>query len=170
MNAILIILGFILLIVGHQLPWVFVATAGFISGLFLAEHPVLALSGMSLITFSTGLALVSGLLVIYLKRFMVVLAGFLAGVYVCNYLPEALHWDIGGISWPVLILVGAIFAILILVWYGLPLIVVSSIAGATLVVQYIQFHTISEVPLFIILLIFGIIAQYVLMQYNRSEG
>ena len=29
MNAVVIVLGFILLTIGHQLPWVFVAAAGY---------------------------------------------------------------------------------------------------------------------------------------------
>lgn len=170
MNAIMVILGFIILATGHQLPWVFVATVSFISGIFLGEQSYVPLSGVKLITFSLGLALVSGLLVIYFKRFMVALAGLLSGAYVCYYLPNSLGWNTSWISLPVLVLSGAICAGLILAWYSLPLILVSSIAGATIVIQYVQFQRINELFLFIIFLLFGITAQWVLMQYSRPEG
>jgi hypothetical protein len=170
MNALIIILGFIILVAGNQLPWIFVAAVGFIGGIYLGEHAFLALSGIKLVLFSMGIALICGLLVIYFKRVMVVLAGFLCGVYVCYYLPESLGWSTSWISLPVLILVGAIFAVLILVWFSLPLILVSSLTGATLVIQYIQFQRINEFFLFIIMFLFGITAQWVLLQYSRPEN
>jgi len=170
MDALIVILGFIILVAGHQLPWIFVATVGFVAGIFLGEQQILALSGLKLITFSIGLAIVSGLLVIYFRRIMVVLAGFLSGAYVCYFLPKSLGWSTSWVSLPVLLIAGAICAVIILIWYSLPLILVSSLTGATLVIQYVQFQRISELFLFIIFFLFGITAQWVLLQYSRPTS
>jgi hypothetical protein len=167
MNAAIVILGFIILVAGHQLPWIFVATVGFIAGNFMGEQPILALSGIKLITFSVGVAIVSGLLVIYFRRAMVVLASFISGVYICYYLPKSLGWSTSWISLPVLLLAGAICAVIVLIWYSFSLILASSLTGSTLVIQYIQFQRISEIFLFLIFLFFGITAQWILMQYSR---
>jgi hypothetical protein len=51
MNALVIVLGFILLTIGHQLPWVFVAAAGYLLGNLVGQQPFLGLSGLSLTFF-----------------------------------------------------------------------------------------------------------------------
>ena len=170
LNAIFIVLGFVILIIGNQLPWLFVASVGFIAGYTLGQQPLIGLSGIPLIMFSSGFALIGGLLVIYIKRVMLILSGFLAGVYICQYLPPALGWSSEWISWFVLLIAGIIAAVLILIWQSLALIFVSSLAGTTLVIQYIQIVRISQVLLFVILLLFGITAQWLLLQYSKPEN
>jgi len=167
MNAVVIVLGFILLTIGHQLPWVFVAAAGYIFGNLVGQQPFLGLSGLSLTFFSIGTAVISGLLVIYFRKFMVVIAGFLAGAYICYYLPTALGWNTAWITWWILVIAGIISAAIIFIWNTLPLILVTSLFGSTLVIQYTSFQMISEILLFVIFFLFGITAQVVLMQYNK---
>jgi len=171
MNALFIVLGFILLTTGQQLPWLFVATAGFMFGNLIGQQPFLGFSGPNLILFAIGTAVISGLLVIYFRKIMVVIAGFLAGVYICYSLPAALDWNTAWISWWVLVIAGLISAAIILVWNTLPLILVTSLTGSTLVIQYTSFQRISELMIFVIFFLFGITAQWVLMQYNKpGEG
>ena len=167
MNALFIVLGFVLLTTGQQLPWLFVAAAGFVLGNFLGQQPFLALSGVSLTLFSVGTAIIGGLLVIFFRRIMLVIAGFLAGAYLCYYLPLALGWSTSWISWWVLLLAGIISAALILIWNSLPLILITSLTGSTLVIQYTSFTQFSELIVFVIFFLFGITAQWVLMQYNK---
>jgi len=170
LNAIFIVLGFVILIIGNQLPWLFVASVGFIAGYTLGQQPLIGLTGIPLIMFSSGFALIGGLLVIYIKRIMLILAGFLTGVYICQYLPPALGWNTEWISWYVLLIAGLIAAVLIFIWQSLALIFVSSLAGTTLVIQYIQIVRIPQVLLFVILFVFGITAQWILLQYSKPEG
>jgi hypothetical protein len=169
LNAVFIVMGFVILITGHQLPWLFVACVGFTAGYILGQQPLIGLSGIPLITFSSGFALIGALLVLYIRRIMLVLAGFLAGVYICQYLPPSLGWNSAWISWYVLVIGGLVAAAIIFIWQSLALIFVSSLAGATLVIQYIQIVRFPEVLLFVILLLFGITAQWLLMQYNRPD-
>ena len=98
---------------------------------------------------------------------MVVIAGFLAGAYICYYLPAALGWNTAWITWWILVIAGIISAAIIFIWNTLPLILVTSLFGSTLVIQYTSFQMISEILLFVIFFLFGITAQVVLMQYNK---
>ena len=171
MNALFIVLGFILLTTGQQLPWLFVAATGFIFGNLIGQQPFLGFSGLNLILFSVGTAVISGLLVIYFRKIMVVLAGFLAGAYICYSLPAALGWKTAWLSWWVLVIAGIVSAAIILIWNTLPLILVTSLTGSTLVIQYTSFQRIGELIIFVIFFLFGITAQWVLMQYNKpGEG
>jgi hypothetical protein len=167
MNALFIVLGFVLLTTGQLLPWLFVAAAGFMFGNLIGQQPFLGLSGISLTLFSLGIAVIGGLLVIYFRKIMVVIAGFLAGAYICYYLPAALGWSTTWISWWVLIIAGIVSAAIILIWNALPLILVTSLTGSTLVIQYTSFKQIGELMIFVIFFLFGITAQWVLMQYNK---
>lgn len=167
MNAVFIVLGFIMLTIGHQLPWVFVAAAGYIFGNLVGQLPFLGLSGLGLTFFSIGTAVIGGLLVIFLRKIMVVIAGFLAGAYICFYLPAALGWNTSWISWWVLVIAGILSAAIIFIWNTLPLILITSLLGSTLVIQYTQFQMIGDLLMFVIFFIFGIAAQVVLMQYSK---
>jgi hypothetical protein len=167
MNALFIVLGFVLLTTGQQLPWLFVAATGFMFGNLIGQQPFLGFSGMNLILFSVGTAVIGGLLVIFFRKIMLVIAGFLAGAYICYYLPMSLGWGTAWITWWVLVMAGIISAALIFIWNSLPLILITSLAGSTLVIQYTSFKQFSEVIIFVIFFLFGITAQWVLMQYNK---
>jgi hypothetical protein len=167
MSAIFIVLGFVLLTTGQQLPWIFVAATGFMLGNLVGQQPFLGLSGINLTLFSIGVAVIGGLLVIYFRRIMVIIAGFLAGAYICYYLPLALGWRTGWVTLWILLLAGIISAAIIFIWNNLPLILVTSLAGTTLVIQYTSFKQSSELVFFVIFFLFGITAQWVLLQYSK---
>jgi len=170
MNVILVIIGFIILVTGQQLPWVFAGSIGIILGYLLGLTSYFNLSGTQLVFFAFGVGVIFGLLVVFFRRIMLILAGFFSGAYVCYYLPGALVWNTDWISVPVVIIAGLVFAALVLIWNALPVIVASSLLGGTIVIQYIQFEKISEVLVFTIFVLFGITAQWVLMQYSRSDS
>lgn len=169
MNAVYVVLGFVLLVTGVQLPWLFVAGMGFLLGNFIGATQSIGMRGIALTLFSAGLGIVLGLLVIYIKRILYVLAGFVAGAYTIAYMPGALGWNTDWISTPVIVIAGLVAALIVFFSQSLALILVSSLVGSTLVIQYARFPNISEVFLFTIFALFGIIAQWVLMQYNRPE-
>ncbi len=170
MNAVYVILGFVLLITGLQLPWLFASGMGFLLANYFGVEPYLGLKGITLLLFSLGFGVIVGLLYIYFKRIVVVLAGFIAGAYICSYLPGALGWNAAWISLPVVLVAGLIAALIIFLWQSLALIFVSSLIGATLVIQFTRFPNISETFLFAIFSVVGILAQWVLMQYNRPDN
>ncbi len=104
------------------------------------------------------------------KRVVIPLAVFAAGVYLCYYLPYALGWSTNWVSLPVVLGCGGIGLIAYLLWRSLPLILISATLGATLVIRHVTLDSIGVTAMFIILLFFGVIAQWVLFQYKQPDN
>jgi hypothetical protein len=166
MNALFIFLGFLILIASNQLPWLFVGAAGFLFGHYLAIEQRLARSPIDMIIFSLSAGALAILLVYYLKRLTIALAAFITGAYIITYIPEILGWSLDWFTWQLAVIVGLILAIVIFFWKTLPLILVSSLLGATLIAQYLNIGSITPTAMFFTFLILGILTQLVLMQYN----
>ncbi len=170
MRLIIIILGFVILVGGNQLYWMFTGVAGFLVGARIAEQIGFNQSEWQQITFATAAGLASTFLSYYLRKPMVILAGFLAGGYFINSMPGVLGWDDILTSWQAFVIAGAISALALILMYNLALIVISSLAGATLIVQNLTFGSVSTQAMFVVFIVFGVIAQWVLMQYTYRPG
>lgn len=171
MQLILIVLGFVSLVGGSQLPWMFVGTIGFIVGSILANYFQLDSSEIQVLTIASAAGMVGIFLTYYLRRIMVLLAGFLAGGYISITLPDVLGWKAILANWQAFVLVGTACAVILLLWQYLALILVSGVLGATLVIQNFNIATVSKEAMFVVLIIFGLTAQYVLLQYTmRPEN
>jgi hypothetical protein len=165
MRLITIVLGFVSLVGGNQLPWMFVGSAGFILGSFLSVGTQFDQSEWQIITVSTAIGMAGIFMTFYLQKLMVMVVGFLAGGYISLTLPGILGWKTPLVEWQAFLLVGAAFSLILFLWYNLALILVSTLAGTTVILQNMSFGTISKEALFVVLFIFGLIAQYVMMQY-----
>lgn len=166
MQLILIVLGFVSLVGGSQLPWMFVGTIGFIAGSLLANYLHFNSSELQVLTVASATGMVGIFLTYYLRRLMVLLAGFLAGGYIGLTLPTVLGWKSILDDWQAFILVGAACAVILLLWQYLALMLVSGVFGATLVIQNFDIPTVSKEAMFVVLIIFGLTVQYVLLQYT----
>ena len=170
MTLIITMLGFVIMVGGNQLPWLFVGGAGFLLGNFIANLLGFNQSEWQVITFSVATGLVGTFLAYYLRKIMVVIAGFLAGGYVAVNLPVILGWTTPWQDWMAFLVVAVVCAVLIALWYSMALIVVSTLVGATIILQTITFGWISQEVMFIVMLIFGIAVQWLLHQYAfRAE-
>jgi len=169
MSAIYVVIGFIILVTGHQSGWLFVGGIGFLLGSLLAEQLHIVKNEVGLIIFSLTSGLIGGLLLAFMRKLLVVLAAFASGGYICLYLPAAMGWDTSWINWIYVSLVGAACALMTLIWGALPLILISSVVGATLIIQNMQFASIGPTGLFIVLTVFGIVSQWILWQYSKSD-
>lgn len=166
MRLITILLGFVLLVGGNQLYWMFVGAVGFFLGTRIAELIGFNQSEWQVLTFALATGLACTFLSYYLKRIMVVLAGFVAGGYVMTSLPAILGWNNVLSGWLAFVIAGALSALILILSYRLSLIVISALAGAILIVQNLTFSNISDQVMFLVLIIFGIVSQWVLMQYT----
>jgi hypothetical protein len=169
MGIILVVIGFILLVAGHQTTWLYVGGVAFLMGSLLAERFNFVQTEIEMIIFSITSGVIGSLLVAYLRKFMVVLAAFLSGGYICFFLPEVLGWDTSWINWVVILLVGLASAIMTLVWGALVLILVSTLLGATLIIRNMSLGSIGPMGMFIVLTIFGLVAQWVLWHYSKPD-
>lgn len=166
MNALLVVIGFIILVAGHQSNWMFVGGIGFVVGSFLVREYRFVQTELESILFALTSGLLGSMLVVYLRKWMVVLASTVCGAYVCYYLPTALAWNTDWISLPILFVAAIASGVLVLIWGALPLILISTLMGVTLIIQYLHLVSISTLTLFIVLLLFGLIAQWLLWQYS----
>jgi len=170
MSAILVVIGFVILVTGHQSGWLYVGGVAFLSGSILADQLNIVHSEIELIIFSLTSGALGALLVAYLRKILVTIAGLISGGYICYYLPVALGWETSWINWFLVTLVGLASAIMIFLWGALPLILISSLLGATLIIQHMTFGPISSTGMFIVLSIFGLIAQWLLWQYSKPDN
>ena len=152
-----VLLGIALLVAGRRLFWLFIGALGFVAGLQIASL---------LPNISEGTALVIGLIAgiafallgIFLQRLAVGIAGFLAGGFIFTTLAARLGLE--GLSPWVIYLIGGLIGIgLVMLLFDWALIVLSSIAGATLILQSFPSQTVAGGVIFLILILAGIIIQ-----------
>ena len=166
MRFITILLGFVLLVGGNQLYWLFVGTVGFFVGARVAELIGFNQSEWQVLTFALATGLACTFISYYLKRAMILVAGFVAGGYVITSLSGILGWNSILSGWLPFVIAGAISALILFLSLNLALILISTLAGATLIVQNLSFGNVSNQAMFVVLIVFGIIVQWVLMQYT----
>ncbi|HEX9117237.1 MAG TPA: hypothetical protein VGA61_14305, partial [Anaerolineae bacterium] len=127
-------------------------------------------------------ALIGALLAVLVQHFAVGLAGFLVGGYLALYLaraaglvtaaaigvPASPAATLAGVAaaatggvpvWIVFLIGGIVGALLVAALFGLALIILSSVAGAGLVVMALQLQGMTELAVFVLLVAAGIIFQ-----------
>src|SRR5574341_1020567 len=134
LNVINLILGGALLVAGRKLFWLFVGAAGFVTGMQLATRFTQSSEGLSIIL-GLVIGIIFALLAIFLQRIAIAIAGFLAGGYILTGLAGMLGLDAGALGWIVYVVGGILGVILVSLLFDWALITLSSLAGASLVIQ-----------------------------------
>ena len=167
MPMITIVVGVFLLAFGCRLFWLFVGAVGFSAGFQLAQYyaggqPEWVLWAIGLV-FGFG----GALLALFFQGLAIGLGGFAAGGYIALHLTAllgatALFWIylVGGV-------IGAFVMYFLFDW---ALISLSSVAGATLIVQSIDWNHIYELLLYGVLILCGVAFQAVWMLRRRSKA
>ena len=169
MNTLFVVIGFILLVAGHQSSWLFVGGISFVLGSQIAEQLNFVHNEIERIIVAFTSAILGSLLVVYMKKLLIILATFVSGGYVCMFLPRTLGWDTTWINWIYVLAAAIASAVITLIWGSMPVILISSLVGATLVVEHLQFGSISPTGLFIVLFIFGLVTQWILWHYGKAD-
>jgi len=132
------ILGGILLLFGRRLFWLFVGALGFVAGV---EGGRQFLHGMPHATILIG-AIVLGLigigLAIFLQKFAIGLAGFVAGSYLALSVLNATAGRTYQFAWVIILVAGLIGLVLMLGIFEWALIGLSSLLGADLLVHSVH--------------------------------
>lgn len=167
-------IGFISLLTGRQLYWLYSGGVAFISTFFLAPLFYNLTAGLNLFFTALGIGVVVAFLTFLVGRIMVALAVFLAGGYLLVIVPRVLGWETDWFSWVAFVIAGLIAAVLVLVWFDFTLIVLSSLTGASLITQTVRMSLFNTNVAFFAMVIFGMVTQAVLMQYwptsEEEEG
>lgn len=167
-SALALIIGAVLLFFGRKLFWLFVGVAGFLAGMDIAGRFVSGPDAAKLII-ALLIGIIGAFLAVIFYRVAVAIAGFFIGGYlaieIASYLglsvPQSLWWIpylIGGI-------VGAVLILLLLDW---ALIVLSSFAGASMIVHAITLRQFNEAIVYIVLAILGILVQAGILLRSRQ--
>ncbi len=157
MHLVIILMGFIILLFGHRLFWLFVAVTGFLVGIefthvILADQPywVMLLGG-----FSAGL--LGALLAIYVERIAFALAGFYAGAYLALILAHG--FGAWGSSMHMLAFGGIIGAVLSILFMDWAIILLSCLVGAGAIVSQLDLVKTIGVIIFVALVAVGTLIQ-----------
>jgi hypothetical protein len=133
----LVIAGALLLLLGRRLYWLLVGAAGFIAGIRLAEHLALPQPPLVILAIALVAGLIGAVLALWLQAAMVAIAGFAIGAACADALfanPTApLQWQT--VPWLAVLVGGVLGAVLVLIVFDWALILLSSLAGAGLLVQ-----------------------------------
>jgi hypothetical protein len=167
MDILNLVIGVSLLIFGRRLFWLFIATVGFVAGFQLAQQyfgvqPAWALWAIGLVVGCGG-----ALLALFFQRLAIGLGGFATGGYIAVYLTSLL--GAAPLIWVYLVggIIGAVVMYLLFDW---ALIFLSSIAGATLIVESISWVPLYEALLYVVLITVGFAFQAVWLSKRKSQA
>ncbi len=159
MNIISILFGVISLTLGRRVFWFFVGIIGFAAGVILAQRFLPGQSELTVLVIALVAGFVGSVLAVALQGLAIWVAGFLAGGYLATALLGLIGWQTGQFAWLPFVLGGIIGAVLMVVLFDWALILLSSLTGASLIVQNVQISPQLTVFAFLALLVVGILIQ-----------
>ena len=164
-----ILIGLILLFAGRRLFWLFVACVGFASGYHYAQQIWAVHSSVLLLILSIAVGGLGAILAIFFQKAAIVIAGFAAGGYVVLTFFDQVARLPAQMAWLPYIIGGIIGAITLFFVFDWALIVLSTLTGATLIVQMAAFNPGIEIALFLVLVIAGMAFQAKTMTSERRS-
>jgi len=126
--------GLLLLLLGRRLYWIFVAGIGFLTGLALAPDLLPGQPEWLILLAALAAAIVGAVLAIVAQRLTIALIGFVAGGGIGLLLLRALGCGGDAPGWIAYLIAGAVGLVLMLALFEWALILLSSLAGANLIV------------------------------------
>jgi hypothetical protein len=115
------------------------------------------------------IGVIFALLAIFLQALVIGIAGFLIGGYILTVLASMIGMDAAGaMTWVIYILGGIIGLILVSILFDWALITLSSLAGASLVVQAFFPQGAAGGLIFLILFILGVVVQGSILRSERE--
>ena len=152
------LVGLVLLVFGRRLYWLFVAGVGFLTGLELAPRLFPDRSEWIVLLTALGLALVGTLLAILAQKFIIALVGLVAGGGIGVLMLRLLGLEGDVLTWVVYAVAGLLGALIVLALFEWGLIVLSSLAGATIIVVGVQDWTgMSQMLAFLAVIVLAIV-------------
>lgn len=159
--------GFIMLVVGRQAYPFFVGGVGYLLGKFLQERVPLIRAEFNEILFPLLIAVLAGILALGIQRVAAWIAGFFSGVYLVYMFPQIVRSVESESPLWMLIAAGVLAAALLIASFDFFMVALSSATGALVVVETLPTQEFSVAVLFIVFVFFGMIAQYIILQYGE---
>ncbi len=170
MPVVNVLVGAALLFFGRKVFWLFVAGAGFVAGLLLANHLLQGPEWVGLII-GIGIGLLAAVLAVLVQRFAIGLAAFLAGGYLAmQFLVPFFHLEHGWLPWMAFIIGGVIGVILVGAFLDWALISLSSLVGAALVAEALNLNNGLGLMAIIVLIAIGVAFQARELREDRHRS
>jgi len=164
------LVGAALLFFGRKAFWLFVAGAGFVAGISLANQMLQGPEWVSLII-GLGIGFLAALLAVLVQRFAISLAGFLVGGYLfMQFLVPFFHLEHGWLPWLAFILGGVVGVALVGAFLDWALIILSSLAGASLIIEGFNLRDVLGFLVFITLIVIGMSYQARELREDRRKS
>ncbi len=163
-----LVAGAILLAGGRRLYWLLVGLVGFVLGFALAGE---LLEGPPWLILGAGLVagLVASVLAVFFQKIVLAAAGFLIGGLAVIWWSGEMGWGETWWVWGLALLAGALGAALTRTVFEVALVLLSSVFGATLVLEALQRPTDQTSLLFVVLVSGGVVVQFLTTGRRRSR-
>ncbi len=167
MNPANVIIGILLLTLGRKLFWLFVGSLGFLAGLQLAEQYF----GTQPLWLAWAVAMIFGLLgtllAVFFQNVAIVVGGFLAGSTIAAYIAMLFGITVNPL---INLCFGIVGTIVLYALFDYALIGLSSIVGATVIVDEIVWSPRLEMISYTLLIVSGILFQTILWRMKKSKS
>jgi hypothetical protein len=163
-----VLIGVGLLFFGRRAFWLFVAAAGFLAGLSLANNLLQGPEWVGLVV-GLGIGLLAALFAVLVQRFAIGAAGFLVGGYIALQTLPLFNLEGGWATVLAFMIGGVIGLILVGIFLDWALISLSSLAGAALVVDALSLEAGLGTVVFVILVVVGVVFQARELQGGRRK-
>jgi len=162
-NTINLLLGAVLLVAGRKLFWLFVGIIGFVTGMQVAAR---FWNGPEWTAILIGIivGIIFGLLAVFIEALAIGAAGFLAGGFILTTFTNMLGLNDGFLFWVLYAIGGIIGILLVMFLFDWALIILSALAGASLIAQSLFPGAGAAGWIFILLFIVGILIQAFTLQ------
>jgi hypothetical protein len=164
-----VLVGRVLLGYGLRLYWAFVAGVGFLTGLALGPGLLPGQPDWMILTVALALALAGAALAVLAKKLVIALVGFFAGGGIGLLLLR--QQDITGDvpAWVVYLVAGLVGLVLVRTLFEWALILLSSLAGAGLIVAGVEGHVVLSQRLAFLLVIAVVLIGVVVQAGVRGQ-
>ena len=155
-----LLVGFVVLLFGRKLFWLFVGYVGFVTGFYYTTQVLAMQSDLIVFMIALGIGILGAILAMFLQKVAILVSGFLVGGYVAIYLFAVLGGGASTMFFWLTQLVGGVFGALIL-WslFDYALIIFSAVVGASALISVDMFRPSLNQLLFFLFVCMGIIVQ-----------
>jgi hypothetical protein len=96
-------------------------------------------------------------------------AAFFAGGFLVYYLPVALGAEVDFANPVLFVIAGSVALLLTILSFDFGLMLISALTAVTMILRTVNIGNLDQGVMFIILLVFSIITQYLVMQYAKPS-
>ncbi len=169
MSIVNILGGTVLLAFGRKIFWLFVAAIGFFAGLDLASRYLHVKPDWLTFVIALAVGLLGALLAYFFQKLAIAVAGFLAGAYIIARFASQLAVQLKIPEWLIILIGGFIGIFLISIIFEWALTILSSLAGAILIVDGFKLAGLIAIIIGLLLFVVGLVFQTSLNRRSRSR-